>query len=205
MRTKSRAFVLIGLALLVSMILLQSSASAGAARRGESAESPEWLQAMVEDMIAVRPLVSKLLEMRELIEEASATSPSLEKIDKLVIKADMVDRLHAGLKRLEQVQPMIETLERMQRDFRAGRRTPAGLRPRIGQSWPDLIYGMEERTEKLEEQVFAHPARRDPIAARVPVQQRLDALEDRQEELLEELESINKELRRLKREQRNGL
>lgn len=187
-------------------ILAVALVSLGAKKPAEIPdEVPDWMREITDHLIEIRPVLFELDRMQEVILAVKASSPTLELLDELSVKAESVDRMNSALERLAKVEPVLESLEAMQRDFAKRNRTQAGNLPRKMPSWSVIFEQLQSRLDSVEKSLYAPDVLRDPVASRRPIELRLGDLEERQKALLKEMESINRELRRLRRQQRESV
>jgi len=193
----------VSIAALSAVLLAAALASLGAARRGGAAASDtERIRALSHELLKVEPLIHRLEEMQDIILAVRATSPTLERLDKLAIKAESVRKMEDLLARMEKVEPVLESLEKMQKKLAKQKMSAAGVKRIKTPTLADFLTDLQTRLERVEKRLYAPPALRGPLSAEKPLELKIRALEKRQESLAAELEAIRKDLRRLRREQR---
>jgi len=190
--------------LILSLAVAHAGPAPSGAQRNKAAaeQTTQELRKLTDDLKRLEPIIARLEKMRGIMAITRETSPTLEKLDKLMIKADLVERVNLLLERAEKIEPILRSLEEMQRDFAERRREKGGIASAPVEKWSDIFDRLQNRLDAVEKRLYAPPALDDPAARQNPVELRIKALEDRQRSLVKEMEALRKENERLRRQQR---
>lgn len=178
------------------------AASSPATKVSGESKSDE-LRKLTDDLQKLGPVIARLEKMQGVMAIARYTSPTLEKLDRLLIKADLVERLDALLARVEKIEPMLRSLEQMQHDATERRRKESGIAANKIEKWSGIFDRLQARLDALEKRTYTPAALDDPATRRDPIEQRLRALEERQQTLTREIEALRRDNQRLRRQQRD--
>jgi hypothetical protein len=200
-----RSFIVcVTASVLLSLTIAKSSSAAPSASREKMIAEPtrEELHRLADDLKKLEPIILRLEKIRGLMAIARETSPTLEKLDKLMIKSDLVEKVNDLLARAEKIEPILKSLENLQRDFAERRSKETGMASAKVEQWSEILEHLRNRLDALEKRLYAPLALDDSAARQTPVELRLKALEDRQQSLIREIEALRKENQRLRRQQR---
>jgi len=191
--------------LMMGFILSSAIANAGPAPTGaekaKSATEPttDELRKLTGDLKRLEPIILRLEKMQGVMAIARQTSPTLEKLDRLMVKADLVEKVNALLARVDKIEPILKSLEEMQRDIADRRRKETGVASAPIEKWSEIFNQLQDRLDALEKRLYAPSSLDDPAARQTPVELRIKALEDRQQALVKEVETLRKENQRVRR------
>jgi hypothetical protein len=117
--------------LILSLAVAHAGPAPSGAQRNKAAaeQTTQELRKLTDDLKRLEPIIARLEKMRGIMAITRETSPTLEKLDKLMIKADLVERVNLLLERAEKIEPILRSLEEMQRDFAERQREKGGVSP----------------------------------------------------------------------------